>query len=846
MKNTNIISSLTIAGLIAVAIHAILLFISLANDTADFDLFGIDFGIVYFTILAFGVGMMFNRYYTKNRTREERLRNLSILGILMLISCFKLNRQIPVISTPADWLIFYLTLYSTILLISQLPYRMPAALSYLSHLILWLSLPILFYLAILLLPIYHIGLIGFIVVGIGLHTFVPLFLIIVTLTALLREKNEGKHSVPSSPIKWASLGLLMIYPCIYIYQSASLARTIDEAVSQSQAQQDTKPKWYAVAQNIPINTTTLEVLSQGIKYDQHNNSDGLFWLDFNRSMGDEKTVHDPLAYIASIFTPNAPSERYYSTQRLSRADKARIRKLAFDKNNFNNERLWTGQDLTLSDVQTSIELRPEHRLAYTEKTILIRNHHLDPNNQQEALFTFFLSPDAVVSSLSLWIDGVEEKARLTTKEKANTAYNTIVGRERRDPSVLFWKEGNKITAKVFPCTPRKDRKFKIGVTNPLKSSENKLTYQNLRFEGPAYEPFTEQIQLNASAQTLSKLEHDFSVIDRGDNYIKCSRTYSPSFAFHINGNKLDMTPFIFQSKAYKMSKLPTYTKAYSPKNVVLDINTTWTKKEYNQLLKALPNTTNWVYNKQWTHITEDNKDELYSELQRYNFNLLPINELSHTENLLILTKPSNISLQIEDFDTEKNQNSAFYEKVQSLKDILKTATHVHVLAWENQNENYFKTYSKIGKVNYFDLKWEEVIKHTTDRTMPYYQIDATQKIIPYSDVCITQTAVTKEPFNSNDHIKRLYDYNAVLDLWKNDKLDQANELAKSSNIVTPTSSLIVLETIKDYERFDIEKSKNTLGNAVQKSDGAVPEPHEWALIITSILTLFIFRKRLLA
>ena len=37
---------------------------------------------------------------------------------------------------------------------------------------------------------------------------------------------------------------------------------------------------------------------------------------------------------------------------------------------------------------------------------------------EEALYTFYMPEGAVVTSLSLWINGNEEKAILTTKEKA--------------------------------------------------------------------------------------------------------------------------------------------------------------------------------------------------------------------------------------------------------------------------------------------------------------------------------------------------------------------------------------------------------------------------------------------
>ena len=48
---------------------------------------------------------------------------------------------------------------------------------------------------------------------------------------------------------------------------------------------------------------------------------------------------------------------------------------------------------------------------------------------------------------------------------------------------------------------------------------------------------------------------------------------------------------------------------------------------------------------------------------------------------------------------------------------------------------------------------------------------------------------------------------------------------------------------KDYERFNIKDSKNSLNNASLKSNGAVPEPHEWALIIIVCFVLLYIKFR---
>jgi hypothetical protein len=71
-----------------------------------------------------------------------------------------------------------------------------------------------------------------------------------------------------------------------------------------------------------------------------------------------------------------------------------------------------------------------------------------------------------------------------------------------------------------------------------------------------------------------------------------------------------------------------------------------------------------------------------------------------------------------------------------------------------------------------------------------------------------------------------------------ENIDQLIDQAYEANIVTPFSSLIVLETEKDYDRFGIKKQDGkSLSNAKIRRSGEVPEPEEWALILISALAV---------
>jgi XrtN system VIT domain protein len=86
-----------------------------------------------------------------------------------------------------------------------------------------------------------------------------------------------------------------------------------------------------------------------------------------------------------------------------------------------------------------------------------------------------------------------------------------------------------------------------------------------------------------------------------------------------------------------------------------------------------------------------------------------------------------------------------------------------------------------------------------------------------------------------------------IDYFNNDYItDALVDEAATAYIVSPVSSLIVLETKEDYKRFGIEDKENSLHNASKDSSGAVPEPHEWALIILfAVFVLYVsFRHKL--
>ena len=113
----------------------------------------------------------------------------------------------------------------------------------------------------------------------------------------------------------------------------------------------------------------------------------------------------------------------------------------------------------------------DSNLSYQEITLDVESEY----NRQEMVCEFKVPPGGVVTKLSLWINGEEQLAAITTKEKAETAYETIVS-QAKDPALITWLGGNRYELRVFPVERDLPRKVKIGISAPLCPGEKGMTF----------------------------------------------------------------------------------------------------------------------------------------------------------------------------------------------------------------------------------------------------------------------------------------------------------------------------------------------------------------------------------
>lgn len=806
-------------GVAATTFSAIIYGIGIAGDVQEDDFFGI-FVFNYLIAAIYFFALVFSGNLKKeNNGLVHFLQSL----ILLLISAYSLNHTLPVFELSANWL-------SVLLIALVVSYNMlslwdiiPGILRHLSSFIMGIGLVLFLYLSIYLIPLYPVSLLGMLALGISIHSFVPALLLGFTLKWFVYKAGQ----FPGIRLSMlCGAGVAVVSVIIFSWQWYKIDRFVAAKYQHSLIAENTElPSWIKVAEELPHNWLTEQYLKGELVYTLAENNRWLSWGLPSRNF-DEVRRHDPLIWIASLTSAAAP---------ISEQDRIKILESSFDARHKTQDRLWRGDNLSTTNVIANIRIWPQLRLAYTEQTITVANKKERHRwrNSEEAIYTFHLPEGGVVTALSLWINGKEQKGILTTKGKADSAYRQIVGVESRDPSVVHWQEGNTVSVRVFPVLSMENRIFKIGITAPLTVADGKLKYESIYFDGPPTEDAQEIVQVDW-AQKPADIKMDGFTSSGNNRFIK-ERRYKRKWDIEFNAGAVEAGTFSFNHYAYKLNVYrPTY-RAREFKEVYLDINNSWTRKEFDKVIAAIGNKAVYVFNTELVKLEKDNRDALFQQLHQKHFSLFPLQEIKSPSSALLISKGTEQSPNLKDL-----KGSEFAEKLElwiSKNEPLPVFNMGHLLNpyLKSLKEHRIFLYGQ-GDVALLEQLMEQSKFFTSAE-------NENNIVIDNAAIMLTRSKDTGGIGNAPDHLLRIFAYNHLLQqlnhkIFTNQESDaRLVGIAQEANIVSPLSSLVVLETQADYERFDIKASKNSLQNASMKSKGAVPEPQEWALIIGAILLM---------
>jgi XrtN system VIT domain protein len=832
-------------GLGFLALSSVTFLVAINTDFPSRDFFTPFFFISYGLAVAFGIFILVKfgiKVLFKRDLIVPALPYLTVGVLLFNLSAYCLNKTIPVFETSVPWLCAFLVLQQIALVLSAFKKHQGRLLSELILLVLSIGIFFNLYEAVLISPMYAVGVMGSLFFGISLHVFVPLCLLIVTILNVYGYVAKGiwKSAVAAILIVLSASG---IHICKWKKIDAIATRILHQSYKPWAS--PTISGWVALSQELPMDSFTEKYLKCGLTYRCFDRD--LFFRFSLRNNINENTYHDPLVYIASIFSGKNASFP-------DRRQRLKILDYAYDLRHSTAERFWSGLNLSTNNIITNIQFFPEYRLAYTEKILTIANSQYNNRSrwfsQQEAIYTFNIPEGGAVTSLSLWIAGREEKARLTTPSNAEKAYEKIVGRERRDPSVVYWKEGNKILVRVFPCTPEENRRFKIGITSPLKYQDNRLIYENITFKGPDFSDAHASVNIVNSAAKKFAATVDFVKNDNGYSY---EGDYAPDWQVSFEATDIARGAFTFNGNRYAVAPIRQELVSFDLETVYLDMDNQWTKEEISNILNLFPHKKLFINTYYPESISAKSTSEMIKKItkaEKPNYTLFPFYEIKDSINTLVITKggaPTPNLADLEGTDFHQSLFASFAENKNKF----------NVFDIGSRPTPLMKSLNEFQVINYQQGTIEDLEKMVNSKKFPVFvSNDQCTPVVTAQMSVVMEASGAKteagENGNAPDQLLRLFAYNRIMreigrNYFNKSYLnDSLIKIAQEANVVSPLSSLIVLETSADYKRFGInEQGRDALGNAAIQSSGAVPEPHEWLLILTGMgfIAFAVYRRK---
>ncbi|TGM52932.1 XrtN system VIT domain-containing protein [Leptospira adleri] len=687
--------------------------------------------------------------------------------------------------------------------------------------------------------------------GLGFLPYGPLFSMIAFLHAifLIHSKLENGKKKISLVLITASVFLLLGYSSYYFIQwnHADEILTKPEALQGHNRIDADLPEWIQKAGRLRVNHVTEMVLQP-----DRRSQMGLFA---------SQSQFDPLAYFASQGFLSLFQTRQGS--KITPEDSGRILHLLFGRSHAYLERLWRGNSLITTDMDSHMQIYPELRVSYTETTISIYNENSSSDRPflrfgsmfatpEEAIYTITVPEGSICTKLSLWINGEERPARLTFKSKARNAYETIVGRERRDPSYVEWLDGNRLRLRVFPVNPEDYRMVRIGIVSPLKSKDGKLNYERIRIEGPVSD-FADQ-KVNVDLFTSEKIDLDSSGISLKEKVVSDSQVrqwtgsggfLSWSFSFPETAAKGNVSA---GGMSYNVLPLRTESRSYRPDGIVVVLNKAYSRSEWKALIRDLyefkiPIT---ILTNEWFQTKDSDKAMRYlEECEIPAFNLFPLhlNEILSNrnigENFLWVVAGENQSIPFGELRGS--------ERFVNMQRAANRRSEIPKVAIVNGRKSEYVA-------SLFDL---DQILPIAESEAELFDILKNQKIsvpiqneesvsLPYANLTLEKSKLTGVKRPGADLLIRMAIQRKIMrQLGKrffDRDLDNQDlvKLAQDAMVVSPVSTLIVLESEEDYNRFGIKSQPSALGQSKLEAPGTVPEPGEWILIFCILFGMFIY------
>ena len=318
-------------------------------------------------------------------------------------------------------------------------------------------------------------------------------------------------------------------------------------------------------------------------------------------------------------------------------------------------------------------------------------------------------------------------------------------------------------------------------------------------------------------------------------------SYQPLWNMLLNDPGLSNCSFSFDDQTYSLLPYHRKLSTVNFQKIYLDVNGSWSKEEFEAVINLAKDKEVYVHDQSLVKLSNENKDELWNRLHSRQFSLFPLFDIKKQAESMLITKSTPASPSLDELE-----GSQFLLKTRSF---LGVSPRINLFDLGTVLSPYLKSLKEFRVFQYDRGNMRQLADLLASNYFPDDAEDDDHVIIHRSDMII-QRSKGMQASSGPDHMMRLFSYNHIMqklgkaNFISHDAADSLVDEARKAYVVTPVSSLVVLETQSDYDRFDISDPNASLQNASLHSKGAVPEPHEWAIIImTIILMAYLTRKR---
>lgn len=394
------------------------------------------------------------------RPRRITIGTILVLGVILpvITLAFELltglcgDTFINPIPTPWHALLIACVPLSNALALSFFAYGRPANRRLLGRLN-GLAIGVALYYTLVFLPVTPFAAIGVIYFGLGLLPLSPLISLVQTLAVRRILRRYARADAAPLPAAWrwapAAWGLIAILALPTIVTKTGLQWATGES-----------PEFRARGISLLRTMGNDELLLRACYRRDRVVGDlaTFFFEGFGRRISPEQAQQ---VYYRVTGTPyNAvrpPDLRGFRTRSLINADD-------FDWDQGGDAVAGRLRGLSLRESRLDSRIEADSGVSYTEWILVFRN---DADRQREARAQIALPPGAVVSRVTLWVDGEEREAAYAGRAKVKAAYQRVV-QQRRDPVLVTTSGPDQVLMQCFPVPANGGTmKVKVGITAPL-------------------------------------------------------------------------------------------------------------------------------------------------------------------------------------------------------------------------------------------------------------------------------------------------------------------------------------------------------------------------------------------